>query len=52
MQTTKEAVLPTNSDAQTLADQFANFFDDKIAKIREEFSEIPVITESSDSHLA
>ena len=48
MHTTKEAVLPTHSDAQTLTDQFANFFDNKMAKIREEVSEIQVIMESSE----
>ena len=33
MHVAKEAVLPTHSDAQVLADQFAEYNDDKIDRI-------------------
>ena len=45
MHASKEAVLPTHSDAEALADQFADFFDDKITKICQEFSESPEMAE-------
>ena len=45
MHASKEAVLPIHSDAEVLADQFAVFFDDKIVKIHQEFSESPEIVE-------
>ena len=45
MHAAKEAVLPTHSDDEALADQFADFFDDKIAKIHQEFSQSPEMAE-------
>ena len=45
MHAAKEAVLPAHSDTEALADQFAVFFDEKIAKIRQEFSESPEMAE-------
>ena len=38
MHTAKETVLPTHTSPEDLADQFADFFDEKIAKIRNGFS--------------
>jgi hypothetical protein len=46
MHTKNNSVLPTHADAVALANQFADFFESKIAKIREEFSDIPEFTES------
>ena len=48
MHAAKEAVLPSHSDPQDLADQFANFFDEKIEKIRQEFTEDPDLSEPVD----
>ena len=45
MYASKQAVLPTHSDAEAFADQFAVFFDDKIANICQEFSDSPEMAE-------
>ena len=46
MHAAKEAVLPTLSDAEALADEFTDFFDDKMAKIHQEFSDSPETAEA------
>jgi hypothetical protein len=48
MHVTKETVLPTHSDSQGLAKQFADFFDEKIAKIRQEFLDVTEVQDDTD----
>ena len=45
MNAAKQAILPTHSDAEALADQFTDFVDDKIAKIHQGFFESPEMAE-------
>ena len=43
----KETVLPWHNDAKVFSDQFADIFNETIAKIREQFSSTPDVDDST-----
>jgi hypothetical protein len=50
MHAANEAVLPSHSSPQALAEQFVEFFDEKISKIRQGFSTEPELEECTEQH--